>query len=130
MRIHYNNGEKDKIIDNVLSIQVIDGNQPVTVLMANGKELNVSLRNIEMILDETIFEKPKPRTNFDRITESVESLAEVLIRKSTSYGIDFKTEKPIEYNEYRTIDKQSFSTKEKALQHTIEWLQKECENER
>ena len=73
MRIHYNNAEKEKIIDNVLSIQVIDGNQPVVVLMANGKELTVSLRNIEMILDEAVFKKPKPKTNFDRITENIDT---------------------------------------------------------
>ena len=121
MRIHYNNGEKDKIIDNVLSIQVIDGNQPVTVLMANGKELNVSLRNIEMILDEQIFEKPKPRTNFDKITESVENLAEFLVEndKELTYFDDYY------YWDY--INDQPCYDREEAKQSIKEWLQQEDE---
>ena len=57
MRIHYNNGEKEKIIDNVLSIMVIDNHSPVSVCLSNGKELTISLNNIEMILDERVFEK-------------------------------------------------------------------------
>lgn len=57
MRIHYNNGEKEKIIDNVLSIMVIDNQQPVIVTLKNGKELTISLNNIEMILDESVFIK-------------------------------------------------------------------------
>lgn len=57
MRIHYNNGEKEKIIDNVLSIMVIDRNSPIIACLSNGKELTISINNIEMILDETVFEK-------------------------------------------------------------------------
>ena len=57
MKIHYNNGEKEKIIDNVLSIMVIDNHSPVSVCLSNGKELTISLNNIEMILDEKVFEK-------------------------------------------------------------------------
>lgn len=57
MRIHYNNGEKEKIIDNVLAITVIDSIAPVIVALSNGKELTISLNNIEMILDEKLFEK-------------------------------------------------------------------------
>ena len=57
MRIHYNNGEKEKIIDNVLSIMVIDSNSPIIACLSNGKELTISLNNIEMILDETVFVK-------------------------------------------------------------------------
>ena len=57
MRIHYNNGEKEKIIDNVLSIMVVDNHSPVSVCLSNGKELTISLNNIEMILDEKVFEK-------------------------------------------------------------------------
>ena len=57
MIIHYNNGEKEKIIDNVLSIMVVDSNSPVVVALSNGKELTISLNNIEMILDEKVFEK-------------------------------------------------------------------------
>ena len=57
MRIHYNNGEKEKIIDNVLSIMIVDSNSLATVALKNGKELIVSLNNIEMILDESLFMK-------------------------------------------------------------------------
>lgn len=57
MRIHYNNGEKEKIIDNVLSIMVVDNHSPVFVCLSNGKELTISLNNIEMILDEKVFVK-------------------------------------------------------------------------
>lgn len=57
MRIHYNNGEKEKVIDNVLSIMVVDSNTPVVVALSNGKELRISLNNIEMILDEKVFMK-------------------------------------------------------------------------
>lgn len=57
MIIHYNNGEKEKIIDNVLSIMVVDNNSPVVVALSNGKELTISLNNIEMILDDTIYIK-------------------------------------------------------------------------
>ncbi len=57
MRIHYNNGEKEKIIDNVISIMVVDNHSPVSVFLSNGKELTISLSNIEMILDEGIFKK-------------------------------------------------------------------------
>lgn len=57
MRIHYNNGEKEKIIDNVLSIMVVDNHSPVSVCLSNGKELTISLNNIEMILDEKVFVK-------------------------------------------------------------------------
>lgn len=57
MRIHYNNGEKEKIIDNVISIMIIDNHSPVSVCLSNGKEFTISLNNIEMILDESIFKK-------------------------------------------------------------------------
>lgn len=57
MKIHYNNGEKEKLIDDVLSIMVIDNHSPVSVCLSNGKELIISLNNIEMILDEKVFEK-------------------------------------------------------------------------
>ena len=59
MKIHYNNGKQEKIIDKVIAIQVIGANEPVTALMANGSELTISLNNIEMILDDSITEKTK-----------------------------------------------------------------------
>ena len=36
---------------------VIDSNSPIIACLNNGKELTISLNNIEMILDEMVFEK-------------------------------------------------------------------------
>lgn len=57
MRIHYNNGKKEIILDNVLSIMIVDSHTPAVVTFKNGKEWTISLNNIEMILDEKVFEK-------------------------------------------------------------------------
>lgn len=54
MIIHYNNGEKEKLIKDVLCISVIDGNNPVTVNLRNENKLQIRLDNIEMILDDEI----------------------------------------------------------------------------
>lgn len=43
------------MIDNVLSVMVIDSSSSVVVCLDNGKEITVSINNIEMILDEKIF---------------------------------------------------------------------------
>lgn len=68
MKIHYNNGntEREKVISRVTAIQIIGANEPVTALMENGKELTISLNNIEMILDDSIMsdkEIPKQVTH-------------------------------------------------------------------
>lgn len=57
MIIHYNNGEKEKLIKDVLCISVIDVNNPVTVNLRNGNELQIRLDNIEMILDDEILKE-------------------------------------------------------------------------
>ena len=57
MRIHYNNGKKERILDNVLSIMIVDSYSPAVVTFKSGKEWTISLNNIEMILDEKVFEK-------------------------------------------------------------------------
>lgn len=61
--------------------------------------------------------KPYPKTNFDRITESEEALANVLVQFDFEYD---------EYNVYGTYD--ACDSKEEAIKLQIEWLQKECEN--
>ncbi len=62
----------------------------------------------------------KPRTNFDKIVESVESLAKKLVNMSLNG--DFV---PCFY----APDGTEFAMdEERAIQYTIEWLQKECEN--
>jgi hypothetical protein len=57
MIIHYNNGETEKLIKDVLCISVIDGNNPVTVNLRNGNELQIRLDNIEMIFDDEILKE-------------------------------------------------------------------------
>jgi hypothetical protein len=61
MKIHYRKDldSPDKIIHDVLYIDVIDGNEPVNVVLRNGKELKIRLDRIEAILDDEIAEKEK-----------------------------------------------------------------------
>lgn len=54
MKIHYNNGKKEKIIDDIIGIQVVGADKPIVALLENGAELRISLDNIEMILDDTV----------------------------------------------------------------------------
>ena len=59
MKIHYNNGdaEKEKVISDIIAIQLIGTNKPVTAVLSNGRELTISLDNIEMILDDSVTDK-------------------------------------------------------------------------
>lgn len=59
MFLHYNNGQEEKIITDVIAINIIDGNTPATVLLRNGKELRIRLDRIETILDDDIKERGK-----------------------------------------------------------------------
>ena len=59
MIIHYNNGEAEKLIRNVVYIQVIGNEYPVTALLSNGKELTISLDRIEAIIDDVILGRRK-----------------------------------------------------------------------
>ena len=61
-------------------------------------------------------EKPKPRTNFDRITESVEALAKLIIDTVTKCQFNECEDCPL-------YDVDGCSRQEKV----IEWLQKEIE---
>ena len=56
MIIHYNNGEKEKLIKNVIHILVVGSGEPIVALLANGKELTISLDHIEAIIDDDIVE--------------------------------------------------------------------------
>lgn len=56
MTIEYNNGEKQRLITGVLHILVIDGENPVTVLLDNGKELTIRLDHIEAIIDDSLID--------------------------------------------------------------------------
>ena len=54
MFLHYNNGEEEKLITDILCISIIAGNTPAIVTLRNGKELKIRLDRIEMILDDEI----------------------------------------------------------------------------
>lgn len=54
MILHYNNGQEEKLIADILCISIIDGNTPAVVALRNGKELSIRLDRIEMILDDEI----------------------------------------------------------------------------
>lgn len=54
MFIHYNNGQEEKLITDILCITIIDGNTPAIVSLRNGKELRIRLDRIETILDDEI----------------------------------------------------------------------------
>ncbi|MCH5192246.1 MAG: hypothetical protein J1F23_08800 [Oscillospiraceae bacterium] len=54
MKIHYNNRITEKMIDNVIAIQVIGSNEPIIAILANGEELTISLDHIEMIINDNL----------------------------------------------------------------------------
>lgn len=54
MIIHYNNGQEEKLITNVICITIVDGNTPATALLGNGKELTIRIDRIESILNDDI----------------------------------------------------------------------------
>ena len=51
MFLHYNNGEKEKLIKDILCIQIIDGNTPAIITLKSGGELRIRLDRIEIIFD-------------------------------------------------------------------------------
>lgn len=57
MVLHYNNGEKEKLITDILCITIIDGNEPAIVTLNNGKELRIRIDRIETILNDDIIER-------------------------------------------------------------------------
>ena len=54
MFLHYNNGEEEKLITDILCIDIIDGNYPAIVTLRNGKELRIRLDRIETIFNDDI----------------------------------------------------------------------------
>ena len=59
MFLHYNNGEKEMLIKDVLCIQIIDENTPAIISLKNGGELSIRLDRIEMIVDDGVLERSK-----------------------------------------------------------------------
>lgn len=57
MFLHYNNGEKEKLIKDILSIQIIDGNTPAIIALKSGVELRIRLDRVEMIVDDSVLER-------------------------------------------------------------------------
>lgn len=54
MFLHYNNGQEEKLITDILCITIVDENTPAIVTLRNGKELRIRLDRIETILDDEI----------------------------------------------------------------------------
>ena len=57
--LHYNNGEKEKLIKDILSIQIIDENTPAIITLKSGGELRIQLDRIEIIVDDSVLERRK-----------------------------------------------------------------------
>ena len=57
MFLHYNNGEKEMLIKDILCIQVIDENTPAIISLKSGGELSIRLDRIEMIVDDGVLER-------------------------------------------------------------------------
>lgn len=64
MFLHYNNGEKEMLIKDILCIQIIDENTPAIISLKSGGELSIRLDRIEMIVDDDVLERSK--NNADR----------------------------------------------------------------
>lgn len=54
MIIHYNNGKTEKLIQDVIHIIVIGRDEPIIAVLENGRELVISLDNVEAIVDDEI----------------------------------------------------------------------------
>ena len=54
MFLHYNNGEKEKLIKDILCIQIIGGNTPAIITLKSGGELRIRLDRIEIIFDDSV----------------------------------------------------------------------------
>ena len=54
MIIHYNNGKTEKLIRDIIHIIVIGRDEPIIAVLENGRELTISLDNVEAIVDDEI----------------------------------------------------------------------------
>lgn len=52
MIIHYNNGKTEKLIRDIIHIIVIGRDEPIIAVLENGRELTISLDNVEAIVDD------------------------------------------------------------------------------
>ena len=59
MFLHYNNGEKEMLIKDILCIQIIDENTPAIISLKSGGEFSIRLDRIEMIVDDGVLERSK-----------------------------------------------------------------------
>lgn len=57
MFLHYNNGEEEKLIKDILCIDIIDSNHHAIVTLRNGKELRIRLDRIETILNDDVLKE-------------------------------------------------------------------------
>jgi hypothetical protein len=65
MFLHYNNGEKEMLIKDILCIQIIDENTPAIISLKSGGELSIRLDRIEMIVDDGVLERSKNNAGRD-----------------------------------------------------------------
>lgn len=54
MFLHYNNGEKEKLIKDILCIQIIDETRPAIITLKSGGELRIRLDRIEIIVEDSV----------------------------------------------------------------------------
>ena len=87
--------------------------------------------NIADYIREAVKEEnaTKPKTNFDRITENEESLAEHMVHLCYETYYDINRGEMDNRPYYTTITGECYYNKEEAIKRTIEWLQKEAEEE-
>jgi hypothetical protein len=88
-------------------------------MKCTGQNCPLNLGNVEKCTAHNCEHRTKHKTNYDNITSSVERLANMLVQMSLN--CDFI---PC----YYAPDGKVFAMdKEGAIQYTIEWLQKECD---
>ncbi len=72
MFLHYNNGEKEKLIKDILCIQIIDGNTPAIITLKSGGELRIRLDRIEMIVDDSVLKGEAEKALAERRKDDAE----------------------------------------------------------
>lgn len=117
---------KFEVRDVVCDYGIYENGELKLILNSRGSALKI-LKILEF--DNSLKNEARPYndTNFDKITESVESLAELLIKRETREHYDFFREETVYSVDYISPSGNGFKTQTDALKDTIEWLQKECE---
>lgn len=72
MFLHYNNGEKEKLIKDILCIQIIDGNTPAIITLKSGGELRIRLDRIEIIVEDSVLKGEAEKALAERRKDDAE----------------------------------------------------------